>query len=341
MHELRKDPLLSRWVAVMSESRGPSDYEALKRRAEEAPHCPFCAGKEKETAPEVAAVRPDGSPPDSPDWSVRVVRSTTPVLSTEGDLGRKGVGMYDRMNSFGVHEVVIESPHHDRHPEDLGAAHMKKVLEMHVARMTEIEKNERIRYVLVSKNAGMLAGSAIPHPHSQVIATPVIPMRIKTELDGAKEYFSYKERCVFCDIVDEESRSEKRVIASSEHFIAFCPYASRFPFEFWVLPRRHNCSFRSIGPGEMEDLSRVMTSVLRKMRSVLKDPSYNYVVHTAPNLIPRKNLWHTLGEDYHWHIEVVPRLLRASGFEWGSGFYVSTTSPEDAARFIREGRDGG
>jgi UDPglucose--hexose-1-phosphate uridylyltransferase len=336
MHELRKDPLLSRWVAVLEGSKGPENYEALRKRIEESRACPLCKGNEVETAPEVAAFRPEGSGADTPGWSVRAVRSAAPVLEDDGDLGRKGVGMYDKMNSFGVHEIIVESPEHGTPPEDMGEEQMKRVIRMQVMRISEIEKNEKIKYVLVSKNSGMLAGSANPHPHSLIVAMPIIPMRIKAELDGAKEYYAYKERCIFCDIIDEEIRAEKRVIMLSERFIAFCPYASKFPFEFWIMPRRHNCSFRGISAEEVEDLGSLMTSLFRKMRSVLGDPSYSYVVHTAPNMIPRKNLWHTLGEDFHWHIEVVPRLLRSSGFEWGSGFYVITTSPEEAARFIRE-----
>lgn len=335
MHELRKDPVLSRWVAVLKDSRGPDAYEVLKRRVE-ASECIFCAGKESETSPEKASFRPEGSQPDTPGWEVRVIESLSPVLEPEGELGRKGLGMYDKMNSLGVHEVIIEGPGHDAPPEDLGPEHMRKVIDMQTMRIREIEKNEKIRYVLISKNSGMLAGSAYSHPHSQVLATPVIPMRIKAELDGAKDYYAYKERCIFCDIIDEETRRGERVIAQSGHFIAFCPYASKFPFEFWVMPLRHNCSFKEITADEARDLSVLMASLLRKMRTVLREPSYNYVIHTAPNMIPRKNLWHTLGDDFHWHIEVVPRLIRASGFEWGSGFYVIATSPEDAAKYIRE-----
>lgn len=316
MHELRKEPLLSRWVAVLEDSKGPDAYEVLRRRSESS-GCGLCS----------ATLGAEG---------VKTVKSPVPVLGTEGSLGRRGIGMYDRMNGYGVHEVIIESPGHDKPPEDLGPSHMQKVIEAQVGRIKEIEKDEKIKYVLVSKNSGMLAGAVNSHPHCQIIATPVIPMRIKAELDGAKDYYAYKERCIFCDFIDEESRAGERVITLSERFIAFCPYASRFPFEFWVMPRRHNCSFKDMGPEEAGDLGEVMASALRKMRKALREPSYSYVIHTAPNLIPRKDLWHTLGEDFHWHIEVVPRLLRASGFEWGSGFYVNTTSPEDAARYYRE-----
>jgi UDPglucose--hexose-1-phosphate uridylyltransferase len=324
VHELRKDPLIGRWVAVLGDSWEPAAYESLKRRTEEAAPCPLCPGGD--SLEEVASL-----------GAVRVVRSPAPVLFPHGDLGRRGVGMYDRMNSIGVTEIVIESPEHDRQTEDLGSEHMRTVIHMHRERMMAIGEDERIRYILVSKSVGVLAGSVNSHPHSQILAAPVIPLRIKTELDGAKEYYSYKDRCIFCDMRDEEARSGERVILETEHFMAFCPYASKFPFEFWVIPKRHTCAFRDITGQEVADLGGVMATLLGRMKTVLQGPSYSYVLHTAPNRIPRRNHWHTLGEDYHWHIEVAPRLLRASGFEWGSGFYVLNTSPEDAAGYLREG----
>jgi UDPglucose--hexose-1-phosphate uridylyltransferase len=244
--------------------------------------------------------------------------------------------MYDKMNSIGINEIIIESPEHDKPPEDIGPEQMTRVVELMKERLLEIVKDERLRFALISKNSGALAGSLSSHPHSQIIATPVIPMRIKAELDGAKTYYAYKERCIFCDMLDEEMRVKSRVIIETEHFLAFCPFASKFSFESWVLPKRHMCEFQSMNSEETEDLGRVMTSLLRKMRSVLREPSYSYVVHAAPQRIPRRNHWHTLGDDYHWHIEIVPRLFKTSGFEWGSGFYVLSTAPEEAAKYFRE-----
>jgi UDPglucose--hexose-1-phosphate uridylyltransferase len=303
MHELRKDPVLSRWVAVLENSLGPGDYD-LFHKEEKGGQCVLCLT--------------GGS-----DWLVKSIQSPTPLLVPEGELGRRGVGMYDKMNSIGVNEIIIESPEHDKPPEDLGPEQMKRVMELMKERLLEIAKDERLRYVLLCKNSGLLAGSLSSHPHSQLIATPVIPMRIKAELDGAKTYYAYKERCIFCDMLDEELRVRSRV-------------ASKFSFESWVVPKRHMCEFQSMSPEETEDLGHVMTSLLRKMRSVLREPSYSYVVHAAPQRIPKRNHWHTLGDDYHWHIEIVPRLFKTSGFEWGSGFYVLSTSPEEAARYLRE-----
>jgi UDPglucose--hexose-1-phosphate uridylyltransferase len=329
VHQLRKDPILSRWVAVMSESLAPEDYPpAPARPAEDS--CPLCAGRESETPPEIMSVKNGDGP-----WQARVIPSFRPILTSEGDLGRRGFGLYDAMNSIGTDEIIVEAPQHNAKPEDMGSDQVRIVLDLYKQRLTEIQKDERIKHVLVCKNSGSEAGSGFTHQHSEIIATPVLPLRMKTELDGAKYHYSYKERCIYCDIIDEELRVGKRMIIETERFVAFCPYAPKYPFEFWIVPREHHCSYEDISAEELDDLSTVLTSLLRRMRSLLGEPSYNYVVHTAPNRIPRRDHRHTLGDDFHWHIEVVPRLQKASGFEWGSGFYVVPTRPEDAAEFYR------
>lgn len=329
MHELRKDPLIGRWVAVLSESSPPSGYEMMTENTTET-SCPLCPGREGETPPEITAIREDGK------WLVRVIPNFRPIFQIEGDLGRRGVGMYDKMNSIGANEIVIETADHNTPPEDIGAEQILKVITVYRDRLSDLEKDARLRYVFVFKNHGKAAGAIFSHPHSQIVATPIIPKRIKEELDGAKQYYAYKERCVFCDMMREELRMGDRVIYETRDFIAFCPFAPKFPFEFWILPKRHNCAYQDITGSESEDLSLMMMTMIKKLRRVLNNPPYNFVIHTAPNRIPRKNHWHTLGEDFHWHIEVMPRLRRMSGFEWGSGFYVLTTSPEEGAKYLRE-----
>lgn len=337
MHELRKDPILSRWVAILKDSRGPADYAPLRRSDGEEDSCRLCEGREAETPPEVASVRDDGSEPDTPGWQARVIPSTSPVLTPQGDLGRRGMGMYDAMNSIGANEIIVEAPAHNARPEDTGTEHVRRVVGLYAERMVEIQKDARIRHVLICKNYGPEAGSGLRHPHSEIIATPIIPLRMKAELDGAKEYYAYKERCIFCDIMEEEIRTGERLIMQTDRFVAFCPYAPKFPFEFWIMPLKHRCAFEDATSEELDGLSELLARMTLRMRDVLGDPSYNFVIHSAPNRVPRRDHWHTLGDDYHWHIEVVPRLQRASGFEWGSGFYVVPTSPEAAAGYLREG----
>lgn len=328
MHELRKDPLLGRWVAVLEYSLGPDAYGRPPDSTEETT-CVLCSA---EQVHEVASI----TGPNNTGWWAKSIVSFNPVLTPDGELGRKGVGMYDKMNSIGANEIIIETPEHDRRPEDMGAEQVKRVLELYKMRILDIQKDSRIRYVLICKNSGKWAGAAFSHPHSVVIATPVIPQYIKGELDGAKHYYSYKERCIFCDMIEEEQRTKTRIITETDHMVVFCPYAPKFPFEFWILPRKHRCAFEEINPEELDDLSEVLASVIKKMRLALNEPSYSYVVHTAPNKMPRRDHWHTLGDDFHWHIEVAPRLIRVTGIEWSSEFYVLTTSPEDAAKYIRE-----
>jgi UDPglucose--hexose-1-phosphate uridylyltransferase len=329
MHELRKDPLLNRWVVVMSDSKSPEEY-VIRPQSSEGSSCVLCPGREKETPSEITAIR------EGNRWWTRVIPNFKPVLHVEGDLDRKGMGMYDKMNSIGANEIIIDSPEHNKSPEEMGAEQMVRVIRAYTERVTDLEKDQRLRYIHIFKNSGKEAGAAYAHSHSEIMATPIIPKLVKEELDGAKQYYAYKERCIFCDIMREELRVGDRLIFETRDFLAFTPFAPKFSFEFCILPKKHGCAFQDIKESEREDLSTMLLTMLRKMRRVLKDPPYHYVIHTAPNRVPRRNHWHTLGDDFHWHMEIIPRLPGARGVEWGSDFYVLTTSPEDAAQYLRE-----
>jgi UDPglucose--hexose-1-phosphate uridylyltransferase len=337
LNELRKDPLVGRWVAVLSESLPPAAYirENPRETAEE-DSCMLCAGRESETPREITRMSPASSADAARKWSTRVIANFDPVFMVEGDLCRRGEGMYDKMNSIGASELIIDSPHHHVPPEDMGLDQMIRVIQTYRDRMADLEQDFRLRYTLIYKNHGKSAGALFGHPMSQLTSTPVIPKRVKEEFDHAKQYFAYKERCIFCDIMREEMRTENRIIIESRHYIAFCPYASKFPFETWILPKRHNCAFQDIHPDELEDFALILASVLKKLRVLFPNLSYNYFIHSAPNRVTRKDHWHTLGEDYHWHLEIMPRFLSTTGFEWGSGLYILPTSPENAAKYLRE-----
>jgi len=336
MHELRKDMLLGRWVAVLSESLTPSEYILPPDDTQRETNCVLCPGREQETPPEITSIRKPGSSADRPDWWVRALPSFKPIFQIEGDLGRRGIGLYDKMNGIGANEIFIESPEHNLRPEDMGLEQMIRVITLYRTRLADLEKDSRLRYILIYKDAGKCAGQIFSHPVSYLMATPVIPKVVKDELDNAKQYFAYKERCIFCDIISEELRTGERIIFETKNFIAFCPYAAQFPFESWILPKRHSCAFQEITNEEIEDMGLILMTILKKLRQVFHDPPFNYFIHTAPNMVPRRNHWHTLGEDYHWHIEIIPRIIRTSGFEWGSGFYILPTSPENAAKYLRE-----
>ena len=335
LHELRKDPLLGRWVAVLNQSKSPSEYVFPTEENTEK-DCLFCAGREMELSPEIMSIQNPNPAEPSKKWWTRVIPNLSPIFRVEGELGRRGEGMYDKMNSIGASEIIVESPYHSVKPEDMGLDQMARVLMTYKERISDLEKDPRLRYTLIYKNSGISAGSMYSHPVSHLASTPVIPRRVKEELDGAKQYFAYKERCIFCDLIREELRFGSRVIIETKGFVAFCPYASKFPFESWIIPKRHNCAFQDVRADEIEDMALILSSVLKKLRHIFDSVPFNYFIHSAPNRIPRKNHWHTLGEDFHWHLEIMPRLLRTSGFEWGSGLYILPTSPENAAKYLRE-----
>ncbi len=336
MHELRKDILLGRWVAILSDSRAPAEYPLAHEEKNEQDNCALCANREHETPAEITSIRRPSTRKNAPGWWVRAIPSFHPLFQIEGELGRKGVGIYDRMNSIGANEILIESPEHNKRPEDLGIEQMIRVITLYRDRVADLHKDARLRYVLIYKDSGKEAGAIFSHPVSLLMATPVIPRTVKDELDNAKQYYSYKERCIFCDIMSEELRVGERIILETRNFVAFCPYAGQFPFESWIVPKRHCCAFHEITDDEIEDMGLILMSVLQKLRKVFNDPPFNYYIHTAPNMVPRRGHWHTLGEDFHWHLELIPRLVSTSGFEWGSGFYVLHTSPENAAKYLRE-----
>ena len=336
MHELRKDILLGRWVAILSNSKAPGEYSLSCEEKNGQDNCVLCTNHEHETPAEIASIRRPSTQRNTPGWWVRAIPSFHPLFQIEGELGRKGVGIYDMMNSIGANEILIESPEHNRRPEELGIEQMIRVITLYRDRIADLHKDARLRYVLIYKDSGKDAGAIFSHPVSFLMATPVIPKTVKDELDNAKQYYSYKERCIFCDIMSEELRVGERIILETRNFVAFCPYAGQFPFESWIVPKRHCCAFHEITDDEIEDMGLILMSVLQKLRKVFNDPPFNYYIRTAPNMVPRKGHWHTLGEDFHWHLELIPRLVRTSGFEWGSGFYVLHTSPENAAKYLRE-----
>jgi len=332
MPELRKDPIIGRWIIISTErAKRPHDFKSTHTSPPEK-ECPFCRGKENMTPQEVYSIKNEKG-----EWVVRIIPSKNPFLEVNTELWKKGKGPYDLMGGGGIHEVVVETPYHIANMADLEAEDIRKVFFVYCQRFKEIEKNPSIKYVLIFKNYGWSAGGGrVKHSRSQIIATPVNLKRVKEELEGAKFYYNYHERCIFCDIIRQELTSKERLVLDEDGFIAFVPFASRFPFEVWILPKDHSCDFYKIEEEKLFFLSQVIKKILFKIKSLLKDPPYNYVIHTAPFRRPHPNYWSTIEEDFHWHIEITPRLTEVAGFEWGSGFYICPTLPEEAARYLRE-----
>ncbi|MDD5116913.1 MAG: galactose-1-phosphate uridylyltransferase [Candidatus Omnitrophica bacterium] len=338
MPELRKDPVIGRWVIISTErALRPDQFSNHAKDEKEALHCPFCEGKEANTPPEIYAIRPHNSAPNGPGWDLRVVPSISPFLRIEGDLDRRGHGLYDVMNGVGAHEVIVETNQHIANMADLSEEQITKVLNCYGDRITDLGKDTRFKYVLVFKNYGKGAGGGeIKHTRSQLIATPVNPKRVKEELAGARLYYEYHERCVFCDMIKQEIAQKERVIVDLDGFVAVSPFAARFPFETWILPKRHCSDYTCMDAESIRNLSRVLKTVLLKLKVGLNDPHYNYVIHTAPFRRQKSGYWKTIDYDYHWHIEIMPRLSKVAGFEWGTGFYICPLPPEETAKFLRE-----
>jgi UDPglucose--hexose-1-phosphate uridylyltransferase len=338
MPELRKDPIIGRWVIISVErAKRPQELIAKSDGPAAEENCPFCEGRESNTPSEIYSVRKSGTKKDSPGWEVRVVPSKSPFLKIEGDLDRRGKGVYDVMNGVGAHEIVIETPKHIANLADLEESQIAKVLTSLAERVKDLEKDQRFKYVLIFKNYGWSSGGGrVKHSRTQLIATPVTPKRVKEELVSARKYYDFHERCLFCDLIKQEMETKSRVVIDIDGFITIAPFASRFPFEMCILPKKHSCDFYSLNYDNFIDLARIIKKTLLKLKQGLNDPPYNLILHAAPFRRKKVGYWKTINDDYHWHIELIPRLTRVAGFEWGTGFYICTIPPEDSARYLRE-----
>jgi len=335
MSQMRKDVLTGRWVIVDETTTvTPSDF-TFARFVRETTFCPFCETNEASTPPEVFAIRNRGSSPNGPGWSVRVVPNSAPRLRIEGDLGRRAQGFHDLMNGIGAHEIIVETPNHDRSLHELEVPELSDVIRANVARIVDLEGDKRIRYVLIFKNHGQEAGAhTISHSISQLMALAVTPRTVKTKLMVARDYFASKERCIYCDVLQQELRQGKRLIAENEDFVVFAPFASRFPFEMAVFPKSHSSAFSRITAGQIQNLARILRDALRKLDRTLGGPPYNLSLQDRPFLRPRPGYWNSIEDDFHWHLEILPQIARITGFEWASGFFYNPVPPEVAARCL-------
>lgn len=335
MPELRRDPVLGRWVIIASDrGKRPQELRVEEAPAVTAESCPFCEGHEDQTPPEIQAFRARDSRPNGPGWRVRTVPNRYPALQVEGDLDKRGDGIYDLMNGVGAHEVIIETPKHGVSITELDLPHVQDVLWMCRERMLDLKRDRRLVYGLIFKNVGAPAGASIEHTHSQLICTPTVPKTVSEEMSRTGAYFDFRGRCLFCDMVRQELAAYTRIVRDTPRFVAFAPFAARFPFETWILPKRHSSHFEDTPRHEIEELAGCLRGTLLKLEKALDRPPYNYLVHTSP--FDRAEI-----ESYHWHIEIIPRLTRIAGFEWGTDFYVNPVPPERSADYLRAIEVGG
>jgi UDPglucose--hexose-1-phosphate uridylyltransferase len=312
-------------------AKRPSDFLRESVEAKETGICPFCYGNESKTPPEILQYGRNGGGANTPGWQVRVVPNKFPALGIEGDLDREGEGLFDRMNGVGAHEVIIETPIHRNTLATMTERQIEDVLWAFRDRMLDLKNDKRFRYILLFKNHGEAAGASLEHPHSQLIALPIVPKRVSEEVESSRLYYINKERCIFCDMIRQELESNVRVISETDVFVTLAPYAPRFPFEMWILPKQHSSSFENNQSPVYAGLAKVLRDGLARLDVVLDRPAYNLMIHTSP-------IGEEINEHYHWHIEIMPKLTKVAGFEWGTGFYICPTPPEESARFIREAR---
>jgi UDPglucose--hexose-1-phosphate uridylyltransferase len=340
MSELRKDLISGRWVIIATErSKRPDDFRpsGAAGPAPESPgFCPFCAGSESKTPPEVFALRAPGTAPDAPGWTVRVVPNKFPALTPGPPAPKAARGIFQSMEGRGVHEVVIENPDHSLELGDLPSAHVRDVLRVFQLRIKAIEKEMHYQYVQVFKNKGKEAGASLSHPHSQIVATPIVPKRVKEEIYGGDRLYRTFKECGFCRILREEEAAGARIIARNPHFTAFAPYASRFPFEMTLFPKRHSAFFTDVREDELGPLAEILKEVLTRLKRTVNDPPFNMVLHQAPNPSLSAKDWPELHLKSHWHFEIIPILTKVAGFEWGTGFYINPVPPETGAEFLRK-----
>src|SRR6266568_571 len=329
MPELRKDYVTDTWV-VFSTVRGkrPQEAPAGARKTDPA-KCPFCVGHEHMTPPELLAYRKGGTP-NGPGWWIRCVPNKYPALEVEGEVHRRVTQLFHSVNGVGAHEVIVETPDHEAVWSQLSDFQVQEIVTAYKHRYLDLIRDKRFKYILIFKNHGEKAGASISHPHSQLIATPIVPRRIMEEVSALQRFYEATGgSCLYCEIVATELEEEKRIVSENEKFVAISPYAARFPFETWILPKAHEMAFEDLADAERTPLARILKDVFGRMYTILDDPPFNHYIHTAP--CDRKE------SRYHWHLEITPRLTETAGFERGTGFYINPVMPEDAAQILREG----
>ncbi len=331
MAELRRDPILGRWGIINTDN--PVNLDDFEKEQHEPKKglCVFCYGNEDKTPIEIEAFRLADTKPNTPGWTVRVIPNKFPALQIEGSLDKRGLGIFDLSNGIGAHEVIVDTPYHDKNIPELEITEVRDILYMYSRRAMDLIKDKRFKYIMIFKNYGSSAGASLEHPHSQLIALPMVPKNASEELYGAQKYFEFRGRCIFCDMISQERKEKKRIVFENDDYVAFCPFVPRFSFETWILPKKHHASLYKFADSadKLDGLALILKEVLSRLKICLQDPAYNYIIHCAPSYLMDS-------VSYHWHIEIIPKLTRVAGFEWGTGFYIVSFPPELSAAKLRE-----
>jgi len=336
MAELRQDPVTGEWVIIATErAKRPTDFQGTGGSTRQVclmsqkDSCPFCEGNESKTPPEIAAYRKSGTAPNTPGWWVRTFSNRFPALRIEGESRRRELdGFFRLMDGIGTHEVIVETP---QHCDTIGIVEdhqAEEIVQMYLDRFLDLKSDQRFENITCFRNRGNLAGASLLHPHSQLIATPMVPGLLRRRLEMAFRYYDDRGKCVYCTLVEKELADGRRIVLTNDDYVAFEPFASRVPFETWIVPKDHRSAFEGISRAQCKVLGRTLNAVLGRLYSKLNDPDYNYVIRTEP-------LREDHGNYFHWSLHILPRLTTTAGFEMGSGMYINPMPPETAAEFLR------
>lgn len=328
MPELRQNLISGEWVIISTErAKRPEDFVKGKKEKVILPpykeDCPFCPGHEDKTPPETYRIG------DEKNWKVRVVYNKFAALSLEGERTRKTDGIYHSMNGVGIHEVIVEHPSHNVLTALVSREEVIDIIRAYINRYISAQKDERIEAIIIFKNYGLGAGTSLEHPHSQLIATPIVPPQLRNRIEQAIHYFDDTGKCIFCDTLKSELTIKKRVILETGHFVSFIPYAALSPFHIWIFPKRHMASFIEINEDEIKDLASILKLTLAKLYYGLDNPDFNYTIRSIP--IGEKGV-----EYLHWYISLIPRVSQTAGFELGSGMFINVALPEKSAEYLRQ-----
>ena len=327
MPELRQNILTREWVIIATErAKRPEDFGKKKEGKvipAYSPQCPFCPGNERLTPPQTYVV------PNTGGWRIRVTPNKFAAVSYEGELRRTVKGIRRTITGVGVHEVIVETPEHNRPAALLDDVQVELLVETYLNRFSFASKDPRVEQVTIFKNHGEAAGTSLEHPHSQIIGTPIITGQLRDRLINALKHFDEYGECIFCHVMEQELKDRTRIVLETEHFVTFVQYAALTPFSMLIMPRRHMACFAEINDSEAADLARNLRRTLLKLYHGLHDPDFNYTIRTAP--IENRGVKY-----YHWYLSIIPRLTKVAGFELGSGMFVNVSLPEENARFLRE-----
>ena len=323
--ELRKDPATNRWVLVRREMPADPGNGNVQ--------CLFCPGNEAATASEIAAYRTNGQPANSPEWLVRVIPERAPLMQIEGDIQREGRGIFDWVSGRGASELLIEHPDHRASWTTMHVAEIERILWMYRQRVEDLYRDRQIRCVLIHRCV-QGSGSRIEHPVSHILGAPLVFDDIREELKAARDHYARKQRCLYCDILQQEIGDAARLADHTSRFVVYCPYGSRRPYETWIVPLTHRHRFEETSPPEMRELATVLQVTMRRLHTIRPDDPIEMVLHTSPNagMRLRNDEWRSLAEDYHWHIELAPVFPACDTM---GGFRVNPIPPELAARHLR------